>query len=76
MEINWGDKVEIVCGQYKGIKAKVTTIDKSGYYWLSEDKNPGQFSRCYGPLRNFQIRLLKPPKNKAPLYGENSGALF
>lgn len=61
MEINWGDKVEVAVGQYKGIKGKVTTIDKHGY-WLSEDKQPGQFSRCYGPLERFQIRLIKSPK--------------
>lgn len=60
-EIFWGDKVEIAVGQYKGIKGKITTIDKHGY-WLSEDKAPGQFSRCYGPLQRFQIRLISQPK--------------
>jgi len=60
-EIFWGDKVEIVIGQYKGTTGKITTIDKHGY-WLSEDRAPGQFSRCYGPLQRFQICLVKHPK--------------
>jgi len=75
-EFFWGDKVEILVNWYKGTTGKITTIDKHGY-WVSEDKQPGQFSRCYGPLQKSEIRLLKIyAKNKAPLNEVVGGALF
>ena len=55
-DLTSGENVEVTCGQHKGLKAIVSTVDRTTGIWLKKSSNG--FNPAMGPFEAFQLKRI------------------